>query len=94
MQSFFRVIRACSSVYCMLCLLNEPEHNDPGVVHPTSEKSVIPVNTEHLYNICAMLVRRRRRRADVVQMLYKCFVFAGMFTLDVGMVGAVASHFH
>ena len=30
-------------------------------------------NTKHLYNICTM---RRRRSAGVVQMLYKCFVFA------------------
>ena len=36
-----------------------------------------PVNTKHLYNICTMLDQRRRRWADVVQMLYKCFVFAG-----------------
>ena len=37
----------------------------------------IPANTKHLYNICTMLDQRRRRWADVVQMLYKCFVFAG-----------------
>ena len=28
-----------------------------------------PVNTKHLYSICTVL--------DVVQMLYKCFVFTG-----------------
>ena len=38
-----------------------------------------PVNTKHLYNICKMLDQRRRRWADVVQMLYKCFVFTGEF---------------
>ena len=32
-----------------------------------------PGNTKHLYTICTM---RRRRWAGVVQMLYKCFVFA------------------
>ena len=37
----------------------------------------ILVNTKHLYNICTMLDQCRRRWADVVQMLYKCFVFAG-----------------
>ena len=37
-----------------------------------------PANTKHLYNICTMLDQRRRRWADVVQMLYKCFVFVGM----------------
>ena len=35
------------------------------------------VNKTHLYNICTMLDLRRRRWADVVQMFYKCFVFAG-----------------
>ena len=39
---------------------------------------VIPVNTKHLYNICTMLDQRRGRWADVVQMLYKCFVFTGI----------------
>ena len=36
-----------------------------------------PVNTKYLYDICTMLDQRRRRWADVVQMLYTCFVFAG-----------------
>ena len=40
--------------------------------------SPIPVNTKHLYSICTMLDQRRRRWAGVVQMLYKCFVFAGI----------------
>ena len=35
-----------------------------------------PANTKHLYNICTMLDQRRRRWADLVQMLYKWFVFA------------------
>ena len=39
-----------------------------------------PPNTKHLYNINAKLDRRRRRWAGVVQMLYKCFVFAGTCT--------------
>ena len=38
---------------------------------------ISPVNTNHLYNNCTMLDQRRRRWADIVQMLYKCFVFAG-----------------
>ena len=37
---------------------------------------IIPANTKYLYNICTMLDQRRRRWADVVQMLYKCFVLA------------------
>ena len=36
-----------------------------------------PSNTKHLHNICTMLAQRRRRWADVVQMLYKCFVLLG-----------------
>ena len=36
-----------------------------------------PVSTKHLYNICTMLDQRRRSWADVVQMLYKYFVFTG-----------------
>ena len=35
--------------------------------------------TKHLYSICAMLDQRRRRWADVIQMLCKCFVFVGNF---------------
>ena len=36
-----------------------------------------PVNTKHLYSISTLLDQRRRRWADVVKMLRKCFVFAG-----------------
>ena len=32
-------------------------------------KTDYPVNTKHLYSICTMLDQRRRRWADVVQML-------------------------
>ena len=37
------------------------------------------VNTKHLYmySICTKSEQRRRRWPDVVQMLYKCFVFSG-----------------
>ena len=35
-------------------------------------------NTKHLYNVNTMLVQRQRSWADVVQILYKCFVFAGL----------------
>ena len=33
----------------------------------------------HLHNMYTMLDQRRRHRTDVVQMLYKCFVFAGIY---------------
>ena len=36
-----------------------------------------PMNTKHLYNIYTMLRQRRSRWADVVIMLFKCFVFTG-----------------
>ena len=39
----------------------------------------IQMSTKQLYNLCTMLDQRRRRWADVVQMLYKCYVFAGMY---------------
>ena len=44
---------------------------------PLTISVLCPVNTKHLYNICTMLDQRRRRWADVAQVLYKCFVFAG-----------------
>ena len=43
----------------------------------TPQRTRNPANTKHLYNIRTMLDQRRRRWADVVQMLYKCFVFVG-----------------
>ena len=49
--------------------------NDNIVVHE-GRFYINPANTKHLYNICTMLEQRRRRWADVVQMVYKCFVFA------------------
>ena len=48
------------------------------------EKAVVVYSFEHIcsadstYNICTMLRQRRRRWAVVVQILYKCFVFARM----------------
>ena len=38
----------------------------------------IPANTKHFYNICTASSQRLRRWSDIVQMLYKYFVFAGM----------------
>ena len=42
-----------------------------------TERSVL-LSTKHLYTIYIMLDQRRRRWADVLQMLYKCSVFAGV----------------
>ena len=38
----------------------------------------IPANIKHFYNICTMSDQRRRRWADVVQLLCKSFAFAGV----------------
>ena len=43
-----------------------------GLKHYTN-----PANTKHLYNICTTSSQRLRRWPNIVQMLYKCFVFAG-----------------
>ena len=40
-------------------------------------KTTLPANPKLLYNICTMLVQRRRRWADVVQMLYKTLCILG-----------------
>ena len=40
--------------------------------------SITPANTKHLYSICTTSAQRLRRWANIVQMLYKCFVFAGI----------------
>ena len=42
---------------------------------------IIPRMHKHLYNFRTMLDQRRRRWADVVEMLYKCFMFAGIASL-------------
>ena len=38
-----------------------------------------PASKKHLYNICTTLAQRLRRWSNIVQMLYKCFVFAGIW---------------
>ena len=49
-----------------------------SVVPRRTQDIAVQANTNHLYNMCTMLDQRRRRWADVVEMLYKCFVFAGI----------------
>ena len=43
-----------------------------------------------MYNICTTSAQRLRRWSDIVQMLYKCFVFIGMVCVS-GYVGFVYS---
>ena len=55
------------------------QHTFDGKMHNTScRPATIPANTKYLYSVYTMLSQRRRRWTDVVSMLYKCFVFAGM----------------
>ena len=53
-----------------------------------------PANTKHLYNIHTMLDQRRRRWADLVEVLCKCFVFLiGKITaIKSGLSRHVLSH--
>ena len=64
-----------------------------GAIHDAFSwpEDTIPANTKHLYNICTMLDQRKRRWADVVQMLYKCFVFAGIRVCDLVRLMGVPS---
>ena len=41
---------------------------------PSKHKTFV----KHLYNICTMLDQLLRHWDDIVQMLYKCFMFAGL----------------
>ena len=40
----------------------------------------LKANTKHLYNICTTSAQRLRRWSNIVQILYKCFVFTGLGT--------------
>ena len=42
---------------------------------------VFPANTNHLYSICTTSAQRLRRWSNIVQLLYKCFVFPGLVGL-------------
>ena len=42
-----------------------------------SSLGTYPANTKHLYNLWTTSAQRLRRWSNIVQMLYKCFVFAG-----------------
>ena len=44
----------------------------------------IPGTTNHFYKICTTLAQRLWRWTNIVQMLYKCFVFAGITQLYLG----------
>ena len=74
---------SCMSLYtclffsaCSCSCTKESIDHISRVPNPQRE-TAFPNTPKHLYNICTMLDQRRRRWADVVQMLCKCFVFAG-----------------
>ena len=46
-----------------------------GMIGRCAERN--PANTKYLYNIYTMLAQRLRRRSNILQMLYKCFVLQG-----------------
>ena len=50
-------------------------YKSAGKVYLTHD-ALYPANTQHLYNICTIC----GATSNVVQMLYKCFVFAGFKT--------------
>ena len=46
---------------------------------PTPEQSDAPAMcAKHWYTICTTSAQRLRRWSNIVQMVYKCFVFTGM----------------
>ena len=53
-------------------------------------KAYNPATTKDLYNICTMSAQRRRRRANVVQMLYRllcmCYIYINVYTLIDGKI--------
>ena len=48
------------------------------ISHAASVHHLHPANTKHLDNICTTSVQRLRRWSNIVQMLYKYFVFTGL----------------
>ena len=50
----------------------------PGLTGGGGGGGRIPANTKHLYNICTTSGQRLRRWPNIVQILDKCFVFAGI----------------
>ena len=62
-------------VTCGIILI---KNNNTSIYFEMRLVKMTPANTKHLYSICTMLYRRLRRWSYIVQMLYKCFVFAGI----------------
>ena len=65
-----------NTVKTVMCFIGVPQKPERRFLY--SSEWHIPVNVKHLYNICTMLDQRRRRWADIVQMLCKCSAFTGI----------------
>ena len=52
-----------------------------------------PANAKHFYDICTTSTQRLRRRSNIVQMLYKCFLFAGWIPSLFRAIEHITSHF-
>ena len=72
-------------------LTTYPSHNTP--VTPLQVATLWsrdhPANTKHLHNICTKVDQCRRRWADVLQLFYKCFVFAVMPSARISIMGHI-----
>ena len=53
---------------------------------PFTKRSSNPANSKHLYSICTTTAQRLRRWSNIVQMLNKCFVFAGNATYHISSI--------
>ena len=54
---------------------------------------LVPANTNHLYTIYTTSAQRLRRWSNIVEMLYKCFVLAGVVAYVEGRyAGAGGEH--
>ena len=54
----------------------------------------LPQQTQHLYNICPTSAQRLRRCSNIVQMLYKYFVFAGSIILKNNQLHIIIVTYH
>ena len=70
-------VRPSRMVLCRVLLLDGTDYEVEVEVCVCPVITSNPANTKYLYNICIMLDQRRRRLADVVQMLCKCFCVLG-----------------
>ena len=68
----------------------------------TINKWLFPASTKRLHNICTTSAQRLRRWSNIVQMLYKCFVFTGLYitahnyidkVMEVAIKKIICSHY-